>query len=324
MAVTVVTSGKRAPAENPSTDVVRRIVHPTGSVERLYADGHQEHESSSGNIFKVPPSPESTALARKLYIERDARLKAALQAKQAEEAALKEKEGSEFLLFLTRLFEATSTESASSLYAWAEPHGFNKQTLYNMISQNRVPGLEMLRRFSRATARPIDWLLGEDILSPATHVLSGGPAVPENTPWDEFVFIPRYDVKASAGSGHWHDNGAEAKFTVAFRRHWVENYLHAKEESLSVVRVHGDSMSPTLQDGDNILINHTLNAPQDGIYVIRMDGQILVKQTQIIAGKKLRVVSANQLYETFTIDLNADNQTDFEIIGRVVWFGRQM
>ncbi|KVO91157.1 hypothetical protein WK92_08555 [Burkholderia ubonensis] len=83
-------------------------------------------------------------------------------------------------------------------------------------------------------------------------------------------------------------------------------------------------MAPLLQDGDNILVNHAVNSPQDGVYVIRIDGQVLVKQTQVLTGKKLRIVSVNTTYESYTVDLAEDNQTDFEVIGKVVWFGRQI
>lgn len=232
-----------------------------------------------------------------------------------------------FPLFLSRLHAASGTDTLPTLYAWGESHGFSRQSLYNMISQNRVPGLETLRRFRKATGKPLDWLLGEDVLNPFPQEDESTSAPVQPAPdqlTEEFVLIPRYDVKASAGSGHWHDNGEQAQFCMAFRRHWVENYLHAKKEDLSVVRVHGDSMAPLLQDGDNILVNHAVNSPQDGVYVIRIDGQVLVKQTQVLTGKKLRIVSVNATYESYTVDLSADNQTDFEIIGKVVWFGRQI
>ncbi|WP_407056551.1 S24 family peptidase [Burkholderia seminalis] len=63
---------------------------------------------------------------------------------------------------------------------------------------------------------------------------------------------------------------------------------------------------------------------RDWACCIRIDGQVLVKQTQVLTGKKLRIVSVNATYESYTVDLSADNQTDFEIIGKVVWFGRQI
>ena len=140
----------------------------------------------------------------------------------------------------------------------------------------------------------------------------------------EFVYVPRYDVTASAGSGHWHDSGENAQFTMAFLRHWVEKYLNAKPKDLSVVRVHGDSMAPTLQDGDNILVNHADTEVNDGIYVVRIDDKILVKRTQFIKKDTIRIISENTSYPPYEVDCSEENQMDFEIIGRVVWFGRQM
>jgi phage repressor protein C with HTH and peptisase S24 domain len=57
------------------------------------------------------------------------------------------------------------------------------------------------------------------------------------------------------------------------------------------------------------------------IYVLRIDGQLIVKRVQRIPGSMLRVSSTNPAYEPFTINL--DNvPTDFDIVGKVVWYGR--
>ncbi|CBW74357.1 unnamed protein product [Mycetohabitans rhizoxinica HKI 454] len=134
---------------------------------------------------------------------------------------------------------------------------------------------------------------------------------------DEFVYVPRYDLQETA-TGLWPDD-EKAKFTMAFRRYWVENYLHARPEDLSVLRVHGDSMYPVLHDGDNILINHAFTSPQDGIYVIRVDGQVLVKRLQRLHGPFLRVISANPDYPPYEVPIeDANDQRGFAVIGRVV------
>ncbi|MCG1053555.1 S24 family peptidase [Mycetohabitans sp. B5] len=51
-----------------------------------------------------------------------------------------------------------------------------------------------------------------------------------------------------------------------------------------------------LHDGDNILINYAFTSSQNGIYVIRVDGQLLVKRLQRLHGPFLRVISANPNY----------------------------
>jgi len=79
-------------------------------------------------------------------------------------------------------------------------------------------------------------------------------------------------------------------------------------------------MEGILNHGDNILVNHAEPPPRDGLYVIRIDNDLFVKQIQKLPGKLL-VKSSNPAYEPFEIDLNDDSQ-NVAIIGRVEWYGR--
>ena len=64
-------------------------------------------------------------------------------------------------------------------------------------------------------------------------------------------------------------------------------------------------------------------APKDGLYVLRLNENLLVKRLQLMPGGVVNVISANEAYPTFEIDLN--NLTDdVAIIGRVEWFGRNI
>lgn len=139
---------------------------------------------------------------------------------------------------------------------------------------------------------------------------------------NEFVFIPRYNLKASAGHGASTD-GEKPVFSMAFRKYWIDNYLRADPHDLSVISVKGDSMKGVLEDRDVILLNHAERNPSAGLYVLRLDGDLIVKQVQRLPGGILRVTSANTAYEAFDVDIN-HLPTDFEIIGKVVWFGRQI
>ena len=138
----------------------------------------------------------------------------------------------------------------------------------------------------------------------------------------EFVFVPRYDVRAAAGHGAWNDE-EKPQFTMAFRRYWIENFLRVSPKDLSVISVKGDSMEGVLNDRDSILINHADNDPKEGVYVLRIDGHLVVKRIQRLPGEVLKVSSTNPAYEPFTVDMKSPPQ-DFNVIGKVVWFGRMM
>lgn len=138
---------------------------------------------------------------------------------------------------------------------------------------------------------------------------------------EDFVFIPHYDVYASAGHGYGVEHETPL-FPLAFRRYWLQTYVSNRFEQLSVIVVRGDSMDGVLNDGDTILVNHTDTSPKDDIYVIRIDSDIFVKRIQRLPNKLL-VISENDNYETFTIDLTQEQQ-NFAILGRVVWLGRML
>jgi bacteriophage CI repressor helix-turn-helix domain len=192
-----------------------------------------------------------------------------------------------------------------------------------------LPNAETLIKIRESTGCDLNWLLtgkgspyidNDQAVEVRTH--SDGTATdtlvnPVNL--DEFVFIPRYDVYAAAGHGYPAEDD-KPLFCMAFRRYWIENYVTRQIDKLSVIAVKGDSMEGVLNHGDNILVNHAETTPRDGLYVIRIDNDLFVKQIQKLPGKLL-VKSSNPAYEPFEIDLNDDSQ-NVAIIGRVEWYGR--
>ena len=138
----------------------------------------------------------------------------------------------------------------------------------------------------------------------------------------EFVFIPRYNIKVAAGHGYVVED-EKPRFTMAFRKYWIRFHLRTDPKSLSVVKVTGDSMEGVLFDGDNVLVDHSRNQPGNGLYVLRIGEELIVKRTQTLPGNHLLVSSANEAYQPFELDL-ADETSGVEIIGKVVWFGRQI
>jgi len=139
---------------------------------------------------------------------------------------------------------------------------------------------------------------------------------------EEFVFIPRYNVKVAAGHGYIAED-EKPRFTMAFRKYWIRVHLRTDPKSLSVVKVAGDSMEGILFDGDNVLVDHSRNQPGNGLYVLRIGEELIVKRTQTLPGNYLLVSSANEAYQPFELNL-ADETSGVEIIGKVVWFGRQI
>ena len=67
----------------------------------------------------------------------------------------------------------------------------------------------------------------------------------------ELVHVPVLDVEASAGHGALAEMESKcAQF--GFDEKWLRRLTASKATSLSIIAVHGDSMEPTLHDGDEV------------------------------------------------------------------------
>lgn len=137
----------------------------------------------------------------------------------------------------------------------------------------------------------------------------------------EMVLVPKLAIGASAGSGASID-GEPVEGEVAFDTKWLRD-LGADPRALSIIRVAGDSMAPTLDDGDDILVDGTDAAARlrDGIYVLRMDDALMVKRVAGAPGPgRLSVISDNPDYQSWD-DLP---MAAVQLVGRVVWTGRRV
>lgn len=132
------------------------------------------------------------------------------------------------------------------------------------------------------------------------------------------VKVPRLDVQASAGSGR----SVEGEAVVAeyhFDARWLARLTRGKSSDLSIISVTGDSMAPTLGDGDDVLVDTGDRRIRDGVYVLRRDDDLIVKRLGVSpAAGSLTVASDNPAYPTWT-DVSPET---ISVIGRVVWAGR--
>lgn len=192
-------------------------------------------------------------------------------------------------------------------------------------NEGGLPKSETLKKIKQLKGCSIDWLLtgeGEPFPDQAVSNTTAQDTLGNPVDVEEFVFVPRYDIQAAAGHGQLVGN-EKPVFTMAFRRYWIENYVTRDTKNLSVISVKGDSMEGVLNDGDSILINHSETTPRDGLYVLRINENLLVKRLQLMPGGIVNVISANEAYPTFEIDLK-HMEDDIAIIGRVEWFGRNI
>ena len=193
-------------------------------------------------------------------------------------------------------------------------------------NNNGLPKAEVLKKIKELKGCNIDWLLtGEGEPFPDSLGAQGPirDTLGNNVNLSDFIFIPRYKLEAISEEKNNESPDNFNNFTVAFNRQWLENHVSTNINQLSVITVKGDAMEGVFNDGDNILVNHANNTPQDGLYVLRIEDNLTVKRLQIMPGNIVRIISANSAYPAYEVNLRKMSG-DIAVIGRVEWFGRSI
>ena len=128
----------------------------------------------------------------------------------------------------------------------------------------------------------------------------------------DWVDVPRLALGASAGPG---TTAAEEQPIGAFR--FSSRWLRGEgfdPAMLSAIVVAGDSMEPTLRDGDEILVDRSPRPLRDGIHVVRVDDALLVKRIDTGRPGVMVLISDNPAYRSLELP-----PADVQVIGRVVW-----
>lgn len=149
----------------------------------------------------------------------------------------------------------------------------------------------------------------------------GGPAEAGEGPAG-LVPVKRTLVHASAGPGSFAGEERGRPY-FAFDERWLKSLTPSDSSKLSIIRVDGDSMAPTLSAGDDILVDlgDCLERLRDGIYVLRADDVLVVKRLAIDpTGRRVTVQSDNPAYPDWP-DCDLES---IHCIGRVVWAGRRI
>ena len=149
---------------------------------------------------------------------------------------------------------------------------------------------------------------------------------------DIIVTIPYFDVETAAGAASFIDDTNEARGTDwHFVKHVLDQIPHNGISSLRLIKVRGDSMSPTLEDGDVIMIDGAQNTQmslkkaQHGIYVLDDGHGLVVKRLELLGDdvsaqdRRVRIVSDNANYVPYRRHI-----ADIRIIGRVIWMSRSV
>ncbi|NJK53866.1 MAG: helix-turn-helix domain-containing protein [Leptolyngbyaceae cyanobacterium SU_3_3] len=152
--------------------------------------------------------------------------------------------------------------------AFAKSVGISKSTLIRYEREDRLPDAEVIARVCETYNADFTWLITG----------KGNPFVPEPEE-KECVQIPKFDIGVSAGPGAFVEAAGEPEL-ISVDLQWLRQDLHVCPAEVSMIYVRGDSMQPTIMDGDMLLVSSRVEPIRDGIYVSRYDGLLQVKRLQ--------------------------------------------
>lgn len=135
----------------------------------------------------------------------------------------------------------------------------------------------------------------------------------------EYVLVPRYNVQASAGGGSLVESEQVVDF-LAFKSWWVRTTMHMNPADLVLISAMGDSMYPTIREGDLLLVDKSQrDVKDDAIYVMRLNDALVAKRLQKLYDGSIQIKSDNKQYDAQLVP--HDRVGMLTIIGRVVWIG---
>lgn len=125
--------------------------------------------------------------------------------------------------------------------------------------------------------------------------------------------VKMYDIEAAAGAGRSFE-GEPVKTTLYFSTaELTEQGLNPAQ--VVGVKVRGDSMLGTLDDGDWVLVDRSNRDPkQEGVFLLLVSGERRIKRVQRLAGGALYLISDNDHYQPEMI--KPQDMHDVEILGR--------
>ncbi|MGE0725085.1 MAG: helix-turn-helix transcriptional regulator [Alphaproteobacteria bacterium] len=147
--------------------------------------------------------------------------------------------------------------------------------------------------------------------------------------------IPELDVSAGAGLGaeavleSFSADGRSTVSTEVVAAEWsipapyLATELRIRREAARIISVIGDSMSPTLQPGDRVMINTEDRQPSPpGLFALWDGLGVVVKRIEHIPNSepiKLLLMSDNDRHRSYE-----RTSEEVSIIGRVVWLARRV
>lgn len=190
--------------------------------------------------------------------------------------------------------------------------------LYDVISgKSANPSSVKLARVAESLGVSLAYLAGTSDI-PTEGYQFALPGAEDNK-----VILPRLLVESSPEKGAVVAEKTRRDEILQFKKEWLKLSLSGDESNLRLFTVQGDGMTPTLLDGDVVIINTTQKSPSPPGLFLLFDGMaLIVKRLERFTNGNtpiIKVTADNPHYSPYEIFGENSN-----IVGRVVWFSRAL
>ena len=216
-----------------------------------------------------------------------------------------------------RINKLLEVSNIPSIYALAKKTGVPRQTLDRAVSDDHL-SLESAQKLAHKLGIYPEWLLfGREPMKVGDPVFGIDEAPFKDS---AYAYIKKAKARLSAGGGVIPEEDFEDQRYV-FIRSWLKTVV-SSESACVLMEIDGDSMRPTLESGDMVLVDQgRQDLISDGIYAFGEGDVINIKRLQRVY-PLVRIVSDNP--DTVRYPSREVDPTTIRIIGRVIWFARQL
>lgn len=119
------------------------------------------------------------------------------------------------------------------------------------------------------------------------------------------------------------DQPSLASANMAFHISWLKERMGGNADDLMLHQIKCDEMSPTLNDGDIVVVNVSLVAiDRNGLFALRLGERVVVRRIQMLATGDVLIICDNGSYRADTVSGVLVNTIN--VVGRVVWVGKRL
>ncbi|WP_422412660.1 MULTISPECIES: XRE family transcriptional regulator [unclassified Endozoicomonas] len=194
---------------------------------------------------------------------------------------------------------------------FAEMTGKSASHIYKICRGTSRPSMAYMESLYDEFRVDLNWLL--------TGNQNDSGQISDTKESKEIVFAPMFDVEASAGMGSA-VQGEEVSDYFAFNKTFLSRQLGVSGESLAFVTISGDSMLPTFQDGDQVLVDLSRRSVHsEAVYLIQTEDGLMAKRVKQVQ-HELKITSDNPEYPRWNMDLKKVEENP--VVGKVIWCAR--